>query len=84
MSGETEKTAQEILRYLMDDLHLTVGQIAAQLGNRISDRSLYRWYSGEASPQRESDLTDLRTLYARLKPEGAAASEQVSMPEDAA
>ena len=84
MGEGVEKTAQEILKYLMDDLHLTVGQIAAQLGNRISDRSLYRWYSGEASPQRESDLVDLRTLYTRLKPDDAAASEQVSMPEDVA
>ena len=46
--------AQEIVRQLMDS-GLSAQQIADEMENRVSWRSIYRWAKGEHEPQQPAE-----------------------------
>ena len=53
--------AQEIVRRLMDN-GLTAQQIADEMENRVSWRSIYRWAKGEHEPQQPADMVALQKV----------------------
>jgi len=53
--------AQEIVRRLMDS-GLSAQQIADEMENRVSWRSIYRWAKGEHEPQQPADMIALQKV----------------------
>ena len=53
--------AQEIVRQLMDS-GLSAQQIADEMENRVSWRSIYRWAKGECVPQQPADMVALQKV----------------------
>jgi hypothetical protein len=60
--------AQEIVRLLMDS-GLSAQQIADEMENRVSWRSIYRWAKGEHEPQQPADMHALERVAAKYAAE---------------
>jgi IS30 family transposase len=56
--------AQQLVKQLMER-GLSPHQIAEEMDNRVSWRSIYRWAKGEHAPQQASDLVALERLAER-------------------
>lgn len=54
--------AQEIVKRLMHECGLSAQQIADEMENRVSWRTIYRWAKGEHTPQQPADLTALQRV----------------------
>ena len=65
MKEARDQKAMRLLKQLKGK-GLSVGQIADLLGNEIDKRTLYRWLSGDAKPQRTSDVEKIQNLVNRL------------------
>lgn len=62
MSGETTANrAQELVKQLLER-GLTPHQIAEEMENRVSWRSIYRWAKGEHEPQQPADMLALQRV----------------------
>lgn len=64
MEGET---AQDLVKQLVD-AGMGPQEIAEALDNRVSSRTIYRWWKGESEPQQSSDLDALSALTKRSSP----------------
>jgi len=65
MSGETTANrAQELVKQLLER-GLTPHQIAEEMENRVSWRSIYRWAKGEHEPQQPAAMKALEAVAAR-------------------
>jgi transposase len=53
--------AKEIVRRLMEN-GLSAQQIADEMDNRVSWRTIYRWAKGEHEPQQPADMTALQRV----------------------
>jgi predicted DNA-binding transcriptional regulator YafY len=58
----TPSKAQEIVRRLMSEKGLTAHQIASEMEDRVSWRTIYRWAKGEHAPQQPADMTALQKV----------------------
>jgi|APGre2960657404_1045060.scaffolds.fasta_scaffold401441_1 hypothetical protein len=58
-------TAQEITKRLMSECGLSAQQIAEEMDNRVSWRTIYRWAKGEHEPQQPADMTALQRVAAK-------------------
>lgn len=54
--------AQELVRRLMAETGLSPQQIADEMDNRVSWRTIYRWAKGEHAPQQPADMTALQKV----------------------
>jgi len=61
-NDQTALTAQEITKRLMNECGLSAQQIAEEMDNRVSWRTIYRWAKGEHTPQQPADLTALQRV----------------------
>jgi hypothetical protein len=61
-NDQTVLTAQEITKRLMNECGLSAQQIAEEMDNRVSWRTIYRWAKGEHTPQQPADLTALQRV----------------------
>lgn len=55
-------TAQELSKRLMNECGLSAQQIADEMDNRVSWRTIYRWAKGEHEPQQPADMTALQRV----------------------
>lgn len=55
-------SAQEISKRLMNECGLSAQQIAEEMDNRVSWRTIYRWAKGEHEPQQPADMTALQRV----------------------
>lgn len=64
----TEETAnaKDLVLQLIEQAKLTPQEISEALEDRVSARTIYRWYKGESVPGNSSDLKALQDLV-RLK-----------------
>jgi hypothetical protein len=63
-----EKTVQEMVVYLLDDIGMKAQEISDAMDGRVSTRTIYRWAKGESLPQNNSDLDVLKRLYVERTP----------------
>ncbi len=63
-----EKTVQEMVVYLLDDIGMKAQEISDAMDSRVSTRTIYRWAKGESLPQNNSDLDVLKRLYVERTP----------------
>ena len=61
----TAPTAQEITKRLMNECGLSAQQIAEEMDNRVSWRTIYRWAKGEHEPQQPAAMKALEAVAAR-------------------
>lgn len=64
---ETENagpSAQQLVKRLMEK-GLSAHQIAEEMDNRVSWRSIYRWAKGEHAPQQPADMNALIRVAAK-------------------
>ena len=54
--------AQQIVKRLMNECGLSALQIAEEMENRVSWRTIYRWAKGEHMPQQSADLLALEKV----------------------
>jgi hypothetical protein len=59
--------AQELVKHLME-CGLSPHQIAEEMDNRVSWRSIYRWAKGEHAPQQPADMAALERVAAKYQP----------------
>jgi DNA-binding transcriptional regulator YiaG len=58
----TPLTAQDIAKRLMNECGLSAQQIAEEMDNRVSWRTIYRWAKGEHEPQQPADMIALQRV----------------------
>ena len=68
-NDQTALTAQEITKRLMNECGLSAQQIAEEMDNRVSWRSIYRWAKGEHEPQQPADMHALERVAAKYAAE---------------
>jgi len=69
MDSETASPkAQQLVKQLMDR-GLSPHQIAEEMDNRVSWRSIYRWAKGEHEPQQPADMHALERVAAKYAAE---------------
>ena len=61
--------AQAIVKRLMNECGLSALQIAEEMENRVSWRTIYRWAKGEHTPQQPADLKALQKVADKHLPE---------------
>jgi DNA-binding transcriptional regulator YiaG len=59
---ESDWDVRDLVRKLMDTAKMTPQEIAEELENRVSSRTIYRWAKGESEPQQRSDVDALMQL----------------------
>ncbi len=62
-----EKTEVQIILERLKDLGYSAAQIAQDTGNRVSERTIYRWRVGDAQPTNVFHIVELRNLLIRAK-----------------
>lgn len=67
-SGNAGSRAQQLVKQLMER-GLSPHQIAEEMDNRVSWRSIYRWAKGEHAPQQPADMAALERVAAKYTAE---------------
>ena len=70
-AGTTGSKAQQLVKQLMER-GLSPHQIAEEMDNRVSWRSIYRWAKGEHEPQQPADMQALERVAAKYAAEAPA------------
>lgn len=58
-----DRSAQDLVKALLDDAKMTPQEVSEALEGRVSSRTIYRWAKGESVPQNATDHEALQSLY---------------------
>jgi IS30 family transposase len=68
---DNQNAVQEIVAALIEQAKMSPQEIAEAMENRVSSRTIYRWWKGESTPQQTSDIEKLNEVAKEKLPRAA-------------